>query len=166
MASLRPQYEIQSVRNFLQGQLDGRVENLRAAKGGEASQVFMYRHEGSERVLRIGRNRLSYEKDEYAYRHFASEALPVPRVFQIGAFDSECFFDLSERMPGVPSDSLPASDCKGRISALADVLAEIHRFDTANVETFGVFDKNGIGPKSTWRDVLLTMLEDEWLDYN
>ena len=51
---------------------------------GEESRAFSFDVGGRGYVLRVNSCADGFYKDRYVYRHFASAALPIPEVLDIG----------------------------------------------------------------------------------
>ena len=78
----------------------GAIDELERIATGYWSSAFAYGAAGDDLVVRFGHNRDWYEVDRAAHAN-NSDALPVPRVRDIGeAFDG-LFFAISERSSGV-----------------------------------------------------------------
>jgi aminoglycoside phosphotransferase (APT) family kinase protein len=102
---------------FLAGKY-GAVEELRPLGGGFWSSAYSFCHAGRELVLRFGAHKDWFEADRAAMA-FASPALPVPEVVEIGdAFDGA--YAISVRHHGVFLEDLrpDQSDATGPLLAL------------------------------------------------
>src|SRR5690349_19143776 len=82
----------------------GSIEQVEQLGGGDWSRAYGFRHNGAGYVARFGAFEEDFAKDRLAAA-FASPALPVPRVVEMGeAFGG--FYCISERLYGAFLDGL------------------------------------------------------------
>src|SRR6185369_7981353 len=108
--------ETEAVRALLRERLGPAVGDLERLAGGEFSRAFGVRHEGRGYVVRVSaypHSEEAFAKDDYAWRHFGSAALPIPRIVARGRH-GDGFFAISERAEG------------GRLSELAPAAQLAH----------------------------------------
>lgn len=165
MAAVRPELPFERVAEFLRSHVGQSVTDIQETKGGHGSQAIFFVHDGDGYVLRLSKSREGYDKDRHAYEHFRSDRLPIPRVFEVGAFDPDHFFAISGRMPGVPSDTLHPEAVQALLPQLLETLHLVHQVDVTETTRFGEFDGDGVGRAASWRQCMLGVLEDEWLDF-
>lgn len=106
--TLKPAGNLALADALLREQLDGEVTDLTLLTGGQFSQAFSCTVGGRSYVLRLNDATSAAEgfaKDDYAWRHFASSALPIPRVTAIGR-TADGYFAISERAAGRTLDRL------------------------------------------------------------
>lgn len=125
---------------------------------GMWSRAFGFEHDGRELVVRFGQHRDDYEKDQRAGA-FASDALPVPAVVEIGpAFDGH--FAISTRARGAPLEELDGAGWRTTLPSLFAALDAIRALDVSHTTGFGGWDASGGAPYATWRDFLLAVGAD------
>ena len=97
---------IDAARAFLAERYRGSVDAVAELHGGDWSSAFSFRLDDRDLVVRFGRWREDFEKDQLAMA-FAGPDLPVPRLLEIGdAFDGA--YAISERHSGVFLEELDA----------------------------------------------------------
>lgn len=108
MSNKKTTVAIQDVQILLNEHFTHQVSNIYQLAEGEESQAFCFVHDSKEYVIRINRSAQGFYKDAYAYQHFASKALPIPKVIAINysaarANGEQLAFCITEKMPGVIS---------------------------------------------------------------
>jgi aminoglycoside phosphotransferase (APT) family kinase protein len=102
----------------------GAVEGLRPLSGGFWSSAYSYHHAGRALVVRFGANKHWFEADRAAMT-FASPALPVPAVVEIGdAFDGA--YAISVRHDGVNLEDLRPDQSDATGPLLGSLLAALY----------------------------------------
>jgi hygromycin-B 4-O-kinase len=138
------------------------ITSITSLKGGFFSRAFIVAAGGRDYVVRINaaaHARESFQKDDYAWRHFADH-LPIPRVVAIGETGSE-WYAISERLPGVTLSGLPAEERDGLLPEIIDMLEVIGSTDISGSQGYGDWDGSGDGRYGTWPDYLAQIIEDE-----
>ena len=79
----------EALRTFLDRCWPESVTKLEKLVEGENSQALYFESDNKRYVIRINKADYGFRKDAHAYKRFASEAVPIPRVFQIGQVDNE-----------------------------------------------------------------------------
>lgn len=139
--------------HFDRGHVD--VEHLGE---GMWSRAFGFEHDDRELVVRFGRHRDDYEKDQRA-GGFTSGVLPVPAVVEIGAaFDG--YFAISTRARGAPLEELDEAGWRTTLPALFAALDAMRAVDVSHTAGFGGWDGRGHAPHETWRGFLLAVAAD------
>jgi hygromycin-B 4-O-kinase len=158
----KPSLTIEEVGRLLAAQ-GMPVTDLAPMKEGLQSQAFACSLDGFPAVLRINRTIRDFEKDRFAYEHFRSERLPIPRVLEIGWLDDAHAFCLSERLPGVMAQTVDAATA-GRLAAPTfDCWRAMAATDVSFTTGFGEFDGEGNAFCDSWQAYLL---EDVGLDWS
>jgi hygromycin-B 4-O-kinase len=133
-------------------------------EGGE-SQAYRFQSGTRSFVMRINPWQEGFEKDAFAYRRFARPGLPIPEVIKIGQIDGH-FFCVSEYIPGVTLQDLPASDLMPLLVPTARTLEVIGSTNLKDMSGFGPFDGRGVGGNHSWRDFLISIADPhryEWV---
>jgi hygromycin-B 4-O-kinase len=164
----RPSVELEQASAFLGSHLGsaGEVGDVCALVGGEHSRAFGFRSEGRALVLRVGHSDAGYRKDRFAHEHLASDRLPVPRVLEIGAFDEERSFAISERAAGGPLAAEPREEIPLWLDAIFAVLLALHQQQPPGAG-YGAFDGvTGDSSYSTFQEALLALARPDGADWD
>lgn len=129
------------------------VAELTALRGGETSQAFAFHAADQEWVVRVCRFPHGFERDHYAWQHFASPDIPIPKVRETGAY-GDLFFAISERLPGRDLWSLPEPEHRRVLPLALDMLDRIHAIDVAVSKGYGEWTTPGQGCHQSWRQFL------------
>jgi Predicted aminoglycoside phosphotransferase len=148
----------EAARDFLAEHLGRDVGNVELVGEGAWSRCFGYRDAGRELVIRFGNHVDDFEKDRRAGA-FASAALPVPEVTEIGrAFGG--YFAISARAYGEPLELLGASEWNATLPSLFAALDALRAIDVSDTTGFGGWNARGAARCTTWRDFLLSVEAD------
>jgi hygromycin-B 4-O-kinase len=158
----KPEFAPAQIEAFLRARF-GRVEGIERLAEGDESQAFGFRGDGAALICRINRSRLGFDKDGFAHRHFASEALPVPAVLSIEPFGDH-WLSISVRASGETLQALgaEAADLGATLTATMDAMAATN---VSMLDGFGAFATDGRGDFAHWRDYLAAIADPavfEW----
>ncbi|MFN8515069.1 MAG: aminoglycoside phosphotransferase family protein [Chloroflexia bacterium] len=155
--------EVGRVRELLVGRFAEDVGEVRLLGSGEFSRAFAFVAGGKDFVVRVNgavHAAESFAKDEYAWRHFASRRLPIPRVVMIGQ-EGEGYFAISERAAGRVMTELDPAERRALLPGLLVALEAIGAVDVRGARGFGDWDGEGKGKFGSWREYLAAVMEDE-----
>lgn len=148
------------LEQFLQQYADA-VSDIRPIGEGWWSQAFSFLQQGNKRVIRIGRHPDDFRKDAVAYRHWNLAGISIPAVYDIGHYDADLYYCISEFIAGTPSDQVMEGLAKEAREALAPLLLQpldmIHRLDTSAWTGWGATGPDGHGLFSSWPAYLLAI---------
>ena len=151
------------VRALLSEQIGDDVAEVHPLAGGFFSRAFAANAGGREYVVRLNPGAHageSFAKDNYAWQHFASPALPTPRVVAIGETIEGCYA-ISERVPGF---TLAEFSIVKRRSLLPEVLDTFEAISKADVRTsrgYGSWDGSGDGQYPSWQHYLAAIATND-----
>ena len=157
-----PQDDATRVRDLLREQFAGEVTDVRPLAGGEFSRAFAFDAGGRAYVVRLSAfvdAAEAFAKDDYAWRHFAAPALPVPRVVAAGR-NGDDQFAISERVAGERLECLPPSARRALLPATLDAVDAIGRADVRASRGYGPWGGDGHGAHATWRGFLAAIIEN------
>jgi hygromycin-B 4-O-kinase len=158
---------IQTVREVLTKHLESDADEVHLLSGGYFSRAYSCTSGGSDYVVRLNTAPHAFEsfaKDDYAWRHFASETLPIPRIIAIGQ-TSAGWYAISEKVPGRTLDA-SSQDARRHVhSALLDTLDAIGRSDVSGSRGYGSWDGNGDATFASWHAFLTAINEDHSSGY-
>jgi hygromycin-B 4-O-kinase len=140
----------------------GAITNLEQMVEGEESQALSFLHKNKPYVVRINPDIEGFKKDQYAYKHFGSDKIPIPRVLKLGHVDSNHSYCISELISGVTLQDADSAQITRLLEPLTDVWSEIGKIDISNTSGYGEFDENGNGKYETWQDFTLAVLDYDW----
>lgn len=157
MSSHKTTIQADSVLEFLQSIYAEPVTHFEMITGGESSQAYSFRIQSHDYVVRINKHTTEgFKKDEYAWKHFASDRIPIPRVYQIGKMPNGYSFCISERAAGTTMNAFTGDHLDILRLKLFDVLEAIHAVDVKNTIGFGKWDEEGNGQSKTWSERVLS----------
>jgi len=157
MSTLKTKIDSDEVLRFLRARPGSEIESLETISGGELSQAFAFVQNGAEYVIRINTDIAGFEKDKYAFEHFASKDIPIPRTVDLGQFTESLYFSITERMPGWTLESFSSSDVLQMTNSIITTLDAIHAMPIMG-EGFGDWDLTGEAGDVSWRTHLLELL--------
>lgn len=148
------------LERFLQQYSDA-TSDIRPVGEGWWSQAFSFLQQGERRVIRIGRHPDDFRKDAIAYRHWNRAGIPIPAIYDIGTYDTDLYYCISEFIAGTPSDQVMEKLEKEDRDALAPLLLEplsnIHQLDVSAWTGWGATDADGNGLFGSWPAYLLAI---------
>jgi hygromycin-B 4-O-kinase len=161
----RSQLNIDILRAFLDTHWPQPVTKLEILVGGEDSQAVYFEADNRRFVLRINTSDYGFKKDQYAYEHFASERIPIPKVFQIGKVNDDHAYCVSEFIEGPTLQDLDQPAAEGLLPTTLQMLRIIADVDISRTSGYGSLDFSGNGRYASWQDWLLSHIaapEFEW----
>jgi hygromycin-B 4-O-kinase len=150
------------VRQLLREQVGDGVEDITPLAGGFFSQAFAAAVAGRHYVIRINSEvhaAESFAKDDYAWRHFASPDLPIPRIVATGTA-ADGHYAISERVTGKTLSDCSPAERRAALPALLDTLDAIGRADTSASGGYGDWDGDGMGRFASWQDFLASAIDN------
>ncbi len=157
---MKPSITIETVTAFLSSKYGVDVTVHPLIEGME-SRAFRYMAQGQQYVIRLNSDGAGFEKDHMAYELFGS-ALPIPRVFEIGAFSEDYAYCISEWLPGDTLEALSEQAVDRYLQPTSNLLLEIKDQPVEQVQGYGIFDVNLNAPYSSWRGYLNALFEVDW----
>jgi hygromycin-B 4-O-kinase len=145
-------------RDFLTNHLGRAVGDVELVGEGAWSRCFAFTDDGRERVVRFGDYLDDFEKDRRAAA-FASPALPVPEVWDLGEALGG-YFAISTRAHGQPLEMVHALEWQAVLPGLLGVLDALRAIDVSDTSGFGGWDAAGAATCVSWRDFLLSVDAD------
>jgi hygromycin-B 4-O-kinase len=154
---------VAGVRALLREHVGSEVAGLHRLAGGEFSRAFAFQIDGRAYVVRVSafpHAAEAFAKDAYAGRHFASPALPIPRVVALGRTADE-HFAISERAPGRRLAELAPESRRALLPTTLDTFDAIARVDLGDSVGYGGFDADGRGRAASWPGFLAQVMENQ-----
>jgi hygromycin-B 4-O-kinase len=156
------QPHIDTVKRLVRDRLGSEADAITTLTGGFFSQAFAFAAAGRPYVIRLNTEVHaveSFAKDDYAWRHFASPELPIPRIVATGT-EKDTHWAISERMPGRTLAACAPAERRAVLPELLDTLDAIGRVDVSGSNGFGDWDGNGTGRFARWLDFLASAADN------
>jgi hygromycin-B 4-O-kinase len=159
MSTMKTQVEDHKVEKFVRELFQNDSLTLHRISDGELAQAFFFDLPDGPRVIRVrlGSN-TGFLKDQFAFEHFSSGALPIPRITQIGEIEDELFYAISERAPGKPLDQFSHDEINSLVPEIISRLDTIHEVKPAG-GGYGTWDLTGQGEFGSWREAVSANLQ-------
>lgn len=125
--------------------------SLMSLTEGHTSQAFAFEAEdGKKFVLRIAESQVAFAADKYAADVFG-QVLLVPPVIDIGTFDDNSFYCITEMVDGKTSNTISDAELAEALPAIWQSLAGIYTYDISTTHGYGPVDPaTGNARFSTW----------------
>ena len=130
------------------------------------SQALSFTHGNQEFVLRINPLIEGFRKDEYAYRNFSSAKIPIPKIIEIGRFNADHAFCVSEKAPGITFQDADEAIVMALAKDELALWSAISEIDISGTAGYGIFSsETGNATFSSWREYLLSLLDENVYDW-
>ena len=150
------------VAAFLKNHSGKDVDNLSLLGQGAWSRCFGFRVDEQDLVIRFGNYVEDFQKDRFAHT-FASTALPIPEVLEIGkAFSG--YYAISTRVYGKALETLNSGEWKTVVPSLIGALEAMRCADLPPDSGIGGWHGDGKASGRSWRERLLSVKEDNPTD--
>ena len=144
--------EASTPQQFLRDRYGAAVQRVEKLGQGQWSRAYSFDFEGRGYVVRFGAHEEDFVKDRRAVR-YASAALPIPRVTEIGAVAGG-FYAVSELLSGTFLDHLDAHDLRATLPSVWTMLGSLRTSDVSTTSGYGLWDATGEAPYGSWRSFL------------
>lgn len=165
MSTVKTKVTSEKVLTFLQNNFDKHISSVDFIKGGEMSQAFSFISNSSGYVIRVNSKNYSFEKDKYAYEHFRSNVILIPKIMRLGQFNEKLYFAISEQANGKNLDNFNEDTHRKLLPQLILVLDAIHKTKIDGQGRYGSWDKNGNATFRSWKDYILNKNDDVWKNW-
>ena len=147
---------------FLQTHFDPKSTSVNFIGAGWFSQAFTFAVDQRAFVFRVNAYEEDFQKDAFAYQHFSSAELPIPRVVQIGQFDEARFYAITEHCAGEPLDEEDTPRQRAIVPQLFAALDAIHCVNVSGFAGWGLADANGNGHFASWSEYLRSLYNQKF----
>jgi hygromycin-B 4-O-kinase len=154
--------EIAKLRRLLAKQFGEDIHDFEPLAGGFFSRAYGFSTGHDAYVIRFHSDvhaRESFEKDDYAWQHFASATLPIPEIVARGETPDWCYA-ISRRVEGRPVESSTPDVRRAILPQLLDTIETIGNVDVSTTSGYGGWDSIGSGEFASWRGFLASILDD------
>lgn len=160
MAYSKPQLSDDEIRALLSERFAAPERELRVLEGGQVAQTVAFSANGQSYVLHINPPKsITFGKDVYVYRHYATPDLPIPPIYQVGML-GELPYKISMMMPGRPMIDMSDEEIEGYVPLLIETLDRIHASGVSDSSGYGGFDERGIAPYRSWREFIASVSDE------
>lgn len=125
---------------------------------GVWSKAFGFRRQDRDYVIRFGAHLEDFAKDRLAAR-YASPALPIPHVVELGETDGG-YYAISERVYGGYIDDADEAQMRNLVPALFAAFDAARLADLSGTAGYGGWGADGNAPFASWRAALLDVAND------
>lgn len=161
---MKPQLPKSKIHHFLRAFHSIEPVLLPPISEGLESQVLAYKLEQEEYIIRLNQEISGYLKEKYCSDHFSTTKLPMPEIIDIGAFDTEHFYCITKRIPGITLEDSDNNTLTHLTDNVAHILDIIHNVDISKSTGFGPFDKTGVAHFTSWHTYLSASVDHK--DWN
>jgi len=151
------------MQQFLGSVFNPLAEQVTWIASGWFSQVFSFEVGERAYIIRLNPYEADFQKDVFAYQHYAGPGLPVPRILQIGQFDRRYYFAISERCAGKALVDFEDEPVRQMVPALFETLDTIHNVDVSGFEGWGLTGVDGHGLFGSWTEYLLSLYNQKFI---
>ncbi|WP_448952465.1 phosphotransferase family protein [Labrys neptuniae] len=123
--------------------------DLQPLSEGLESQAFGFMAAGQALVVRVNRDVAGFAKDDFACRHFAAAALPIPEVLSITRH-GDIVLCVSRRAEGRTLQDVDTRQLAGLVQPVSVLMDAIAAADVAMIEGCGPFAADGQGAFADW----------------
>ena len=154
MSTYKTKIESAVVDSFVHEHFGPDATGVRMIAGGEVSQAGIVDTPNGTKIIRFSKHSdEDYRKDQFAYEHFRSPSVPIPRVEEIGKLLDGVSYAVSELMPGTTLDKLPADELKATLPSIIRTMEAIHQTPPVG-SGFGFIQPDGNGNAASWHEAL------------
>jgi hygromycin-B 4-O-kinase len=151
------------VSQFLQANFHRDIASVQWIGSGWFSHAFSFIVGEQAFIFRVNSYLEDLQKDDFAYQHYASAQLPIPRVILIGKFDVTRHFCIAERCPGRTLSDMDEASIRKVVPQLFETLDAIHRVNVSGYVGWGLTGANGNGHFDSWTDYLLSLSDQKFM---
>lgn len=145
------------VISCLKDNFSDNISNLEKITGGEGSQAYSFNVKKKKYVIRINKHyNLGFKKDEFAYKNYSKENIPIPKIYKIGKINNEYHFCISQKADGRVLNTIPSIDLEKLNEELFSILDKIHDIDISETIGYGKWDIKNQGDSKSWREKILS----------
>ena len=156
MPYTKPTINPDTVLTLLQQQFTESVSQLEPVSIGHISQTYSFVAGEQSYIIRFNATSEFFEKDAYAYKHYASPDIPIPPIVTIGR-RGEVAYAISEKIPGTMLNFMDDATYRQVIPSVLEVLDAIHHIDVSQQQHYGYINSSGVGNSNSWRQYLQSL---------
>jgi len=153
------------IEDFLKASFEN-VKIISEFSGNENARAFLFASNDKEYVIKLDSHDEDFRKDKYAFEHFSSRELIIPKVFKQGKIENDLYFSISLKIDGNILNSLNLNELNLVFPHLAKVLKKIHDADISQASGYGIWNvADGNAPHQTWKDAILGIDKSSYFNW-
>lgn len=166
MSTLKTIVDSKAVHAFLKNHFSTEILQLEPIKGGEISQAFSFVTNNKSYVIRVHTIINDFKKEKYAYEHFASEKIPIPKFLGLGKIDNNYHYAITKQAKGDNLDDLDLKTRKKLVPQLFAILDSIHAVDVSRKSGYGDVEDSGNAHFKSWKEFILSINSEDYFHWS
>jgi len=154
------------IEDYLKNNFNNNSRIIKEFSGNEVSRAFLFTAQNKEYVVRIDSNVDTFTKDKYAYEHFSTSELIIPKTVRLGKIEEGLFYSITEKLEGTPLSELNDIEFKKALPDIALTLRNIHDTDISTTTGYGDWGINGKGNNKSWADYILSLRKSKYYSWD
>jgi hygromycin-B 4-O-kinase len=156
---MKTSYTIETVGQFLKTKEQVDIDSINQLVEGHISQAFSFETGIGKCVLRIAPEIDDFLVDKYASDTYG-EGLLIPKILDIGEFQENSYYCISEFAPGRTVSSMSGEEVEAVLPEIHTALAKIYTMGISKTQGYGHIDtKTGNAAGKTWKDSIKADIE-------
>jgi|TARA_Y100000310_G_C20622058_1_gene783913 hygromycin-B 4-O-kinase len=143
MSTAKTKIDKEIIVEFVKNSFSKDAESFETIADGEMSQGFFFSANKKDFVIRVNKRLNGFEKDKYAYEHFYSKDMPIPKTILLGELNKNLYFSITERAKGRLLCDYNEKETHNSMPNIIKTLDAIHAVDISKTKGFGSFDSQG-----------------------
>jgi hygromycin-B 4-O-kinase len=153
----------EEILQFLCSVFHPAAEEVRWIAAGWFSQVFSFEAGEDSYIIRLNPYEEDFQKDVFAWQHFAGPDLPIPRILQIGKFDRRYHYAISERCAGGSLNNFEDDTIRRLAPDMFHTIDVIRSIDVSGFAGWGLMSADGLGIFSSWSEYLHSLYNQKFV---
>lgn len=166
MSSRKIVIDKSKIEDFLRNNFDNSSEIIKEFSGNEVSRAFLLSTKDMKYVIRVDSVMDTFAKDKYAYEHFATEELIIPKTVQLGKIEVGLFYSITEKLDGAPLSELNDEEFKNALPDLASMLRKIHNIDISKTTGYGNWGIDGKADHKSWKNYIISLRKSKYWNWD
>lgn len=162
MESVKPTIEEAAIHALLQDTFEQPIQELTPVQGGLIAQTLSFQAGSEAYILRFTTSSIevSYQKEAFIYKNFASASIPIPPILKVGQI-GDVYYAISKKLAGRGLSTLSKAEYEQTLPNIIKTLYAIHQVDVRGWQGYGWLDDNGMGIFPSWKTFIARIMEEE-----